>query len=111
MSTVISTEPTASPAAGRTWEVFRSRLAEQRADCVRQRALALAEAATSMPDPVATRRAATMLFSIDQIDVALDRIADGTYGRCAVCGTDIPLERLEIRPAAAGCVACQASAP
>jgi DnaK suppressor protein len=52
-----------------------------------------------------------MLFSIDEIDAALDRIADGTYGRCAVCGTDIPIERLEIRPSAAGCVACQASAP
>jgi DnaK suppressor protein len=63
-----------------------------------------------VPDPVATRRAATLLATIEQIDAALGRIAAGTYGRCAHCGVDIPLERLEIRPYAAGCVACQASA-
>ena len=111
MSTITSAQSTASPATARAGEAFRTLLEGQRADCVRQRELALAEAATSMPDPVATRRAATMLFSIDEIDAALDRIADGTYGRCAVCGTDIPIERLEIRPSAASCVACQASAP
>ena len=54
-------------------------------------------------------RAASMLFTIDEIDAALDRIADGTYGRCARCGSAIPLERLEFRPSASGCVACQAS--
>ena len=44
------------------------------------------------------------------LDSTLDRIADGTYRRCAGCGVDIPVERLELRPSAAGCVACQASA-
>jgi DnaK suppressor protein len=63
-----------------------------------------------MPDPVAVRRAASMLFTIDEIDAALDRIAEGTYGRCAHCRVVIPIERLEFRPFAAGCVACQASA-
>jgi DnaK suppressor protein len=110
MSTVITTQATAFPAAATTWEAFRVLLEDQRADCVRQRELALAEAATSMPDPVAVRRAATMLSTIDEIDAALDRIADGTYGRCTHCGVDIPLERLEFRPFAAGCVACHASA-
>ena len=110
MSTVISTQATTSPATSGTWASFRALLEEQRAECVRQRQLAVAEAATSVPDPVATRRAASMLFTIDEIDAALDRIADGTYGRCAHCGVDIPIERLEIRPFAAGCVACQASA-
>jgi RNA polymerase-binding transcription factor DksA len=76
---------------------------------IRAREMALAEAATSMPDPVAMRRAASMLLTIDEIDVALDRIADGTFGRCAHCGVAIPAERLTIRPFAAGCVACQAS--
>jgi DnaK suppressor protein len=108
VSTALSTPSAASPAAG--WEEFRVLLEEQRADCVRQHELALAETATSVPDPVATRRAATLLATIEQIDAALGRIAAGTYGRCAHCGVDIPLERLEIRPYAAGCVACQASA-
>ena len=29
-----------------------------------------------------------------EIDAALQRIADGTYGRCEVCGRPIPVERL-----------------
>jgi DnaK suppressor protein len=109
MSMVISTSSPA-PAAAPQWEAFQVLLREQRADCVRQRELAMAEAATSMPDPVAVRRAASMLQTIDEIDAALDRIADGSYGRCTSCGAAIPLERLEFRPYAAGCVACQASA-
>jgi DnaK suppressor protein len=110
MSTITSAQSTASPATARAGEAFRTLLEGQRADCVRQRELALAEAATAMPDPVAVRRAASMLLTIDEIDAALDRIADGTYGRCTHCGVDIPVERLEFRPFAAGCVACQASA-
>jgi DnaK suppressor protein len=94
MSTVIPPQATASPATATTWEAFRVLLEEQRADCVRQRELALAEAATSMPDPVALRRAASMLLTIEEIDAALHRIVDGTYGRCTRCGVDIPIERL-----------------
>jgi DnaK suppressor protein len=109
MSTVISTSSPASATAQR-WEEFRVLLQEQRADCLRQRELALAEAATAMPDPVAVSRAGSLLQTIDEIDAALDRIADGSYGRCSSCGIAIPVERLEFRPYAAGCVACQASA-
>jgi DnaK suppressor protein len=109
MSTTITEQPATSTAVPTRWESFRILLEEQRADCVRQRALALAETATSMPDPVAMLRAGTMLFTIDENDAALDRIADGTYGRCSLCGVAIPSERLEFRPSASGCVACQAS--
>ena len=109
MSTTISARSTASPAKPTRWEPFRVLLEEQRADCVRQRQTALVETATSMPDPVAMLRAGSMLFTIDEIDAALDRIADGTYGRCTHCGIVIPIERLEFRPSASGCVACQAS--
>jgi len=109
MSITLTTRAaTAAPTT--TWNSFRVLLEEQRADCVRQRNLAVAEAATSMPDPVAMRRAANLLWTIDEIDAALDRIAEGTYGACVHCGVDIPTERLEFRPYAAGCVACQVSA-
>jgi DnaK suppressor protein len=37
---------------------------------------------------------------IKQIDAALDRIKNGTYGYCLVTGDKIPLERLEARPIA-----------
>ena len=110
MSTIISASPTASRTVATRWESYRALLEEQRADCVRQRALALTEAATSVPDPVALSRAASLLFTIDEIDAALDRIADGTFGACVHCGVALPPERLEFRPFAAGCVACQQSA-
>jgi DnaK suppressor protein len=109
MATVINGHATASLATPARWEAFRFLLEEQRADRVRQRELALAEAATSMPDPVAMRRGASMLLTIAEIDAALERIAGGTYGRCTHCGIGIPIERLEFLPHASGCVACQAS--
>ena len=107
MSTPLIT-PTAPPAA--SWEPFRMLLESQRADCLRQRELALAETAASNPDPVAMRRVATLLHTVQEIDAALDRIAAGTYGACVRCGAVIPAERLELRPFASGCVACQQSA-
>jgi RNA polymerase-binding transcription factor DksA len=41
-----------------------------------------------------------------EVEAALARVADGTYGRCAVCGRPIPAERLEVRPTASTCVGC-----
>lgn len=41
-----------------------------------------------------------------ELDAARARRADGTYGFCERCGTPIPAERLEARPAARTCVAC-----
>ncbi|MGA2616857.1 MAG: TraR/DksA C4-type zinc finger protein [Thermoguttaceae bacterium] len=44
--------------------------------------------------------------AFDQIDGALKRIEDGSYGRCATCGGKIPKARLEAIPYAAQCVRC-----
>jgi RNA polymerase-binding transcription factor DksA len=41
------------------------------------------------------------------LEAALRRIADGSYGVCADCGADIPLERLRAEPGAVRCAACQ----
>ena len=41
-----------------------------------------------------------------EIDEAVERLADGTYGVCERCGEQIPDERLEVRPTARTCVAC-----
>ena len=38
------------------------------------------------------------------VDRALERVADGTYGKCEACGKVIPDERLEARPAARYCL-------
>src|SRR6476660_949953 len=39
--------------------------------------------------------------SLLQIDAALARMDEGTYGLCAVCATPVPEDRLEARPGAA----------
>ncbi|GAA2747362.1 TraR/DksA C4-type zinc finger protein [Terrabacter aerolatus] len=39
-----------------------------------------------------------------EIDAALQRIAEGVYGRCEVCGEDIPEDRLRARPTARTCI-------
>ena len=44
--------------------------------------------------------------ALDQIDGALKRIEDGSYGRCEECGVKIPGSRLEAIPYAAQCVRC-----
>ncbi len=41
---------------------------------------------------------------LEQIDAALARIEDGTYGTCTACGREIPEERLEASPWAALCI-------
>ena len=42
------------------------------------------------------------------VDAALLRIGTGTYGECVDCGKPVPEGRLDARPDAARCVACQA---
>ena len=39
-----------------------------------------------------------------EVEAALARIEDGTYGTCVDCGKPIPDARLEVRPEAARCV-------
>lgn len=43
---------------------------------------------------------------LEQVDDALARLDDGTYGICAACGKPIPAGRLEVRPFAEHCVPC-----
>ena len=41
-----------------------------------------------------------------EANAALQRLDDGSYGRCVVCAEQIPLARLELRPHAGCCVRC-----
>jgi DnaK suppressor protein len=45
--------------------------------------------------------------AVEEIDKALAKIADGTYGYCEQCGQPIPKARLKALPYAALCVACK----
>ena len=42
----------------------------------------------------------------DQIEAAIVRIENGSYGRCETCGGRIPKPRLQAIPYAAQCVSC-----
>ena len=44
--------------------------------------------------------------ALDQIEAAIERIENGSYGRCETCGVKIPQSRLEAIPYAAQCVQC-----
>lgn len=41
------------------------------------------------------------------IEAARARIAEGSYGECTVCATEIPFERLQVQPTAQRCAPCQ----
>jgi DnaK suppressor protein len=45
--------------------------------------------------------------AVEEIDKALAKIANGTYGVCEQCGETIPRERLKAIPFAALCVKCK----
>lgn len=49
---------------------------------------------------------AQALDQVAEIDAAIGRVDDGTYGVCVRCGRPIGRERLAARPAAATCVRC-----
>ena len=44
---------------------------------------------------------------IKKIKNALERIEDGTFGSCEVCGEDISIERLKARPVTTQCIDCK----
>jgi DnaK suppressor protein len=48
---------------------------------------------------------AKLLADVDQ---ALSRVEDGTYGLCKGCGTEISADRMEFRPTSRYCVDCKA---
>lgn len=41
------------------------------------------------------------------IEEALERLANGEYGKCQECGEDIPEGRLQVRPYAVYCIKCK----
>lgn len=48
------------------------------------------------------------VVALADIDAALLRLQQGSYGRCADCDAEIPHARLALQPAALRCVACEA---
>ncbi|MGH3730310.1 MAG: TraR/DksA family transcriptional regulator [Micromonosporaceae bacterium] len=48
-----------------------------------------------------------ILERINQVERALERVAEGNYGSCERCGNPIPVERLAAFPSATLCIACK----
>ncbi len=46
-------------------------------------------------------------YLLKKIDLALGKIADGTYGECESCGEEIAVARLMARPVAQLCIDCK----
>lgn len=44
---------------------------------------------------------------LHQIERALSKIADGTYGQCETCSDPIGLKRLQARPFTSLCISCK----
>lgn len=64
-------------------------------------------AADSLDGDTALQLAEGGSNEIAQIGEALGKIDDGTYGRCEICGEDIPWSRLEAVPYATKCIECK----
>src|SRR5215510_618126 len=104
-------------------EYFRNLLLEQRRrateDLLNDRATALegddgVEDSGEMSESDLNRSTALALASrqsqlIKEIDEALDRIEDGTYGLCTRCGKPLDEERLKAMPTAKYDAECQAA--
>ena len=96
----------------------RALMEELREDLDRVRNDNLEDLAGTAPD-AGDESVATLIGDLDRADLGRDlselrgleaareRMAQGSYGRCADCDGDIGLERLRVNPAAVRCVECQ----
>ena len=104
-------------------EEVRRRLSEQRSELLHTLALTDDELATleahqpgAVVEDAATESVGATLSrlegqqkrELDEIDDALVRIENGTFGVCESCGRAIPVARLRAMPAARHCLECQA---
>ena len=61
-------------------------------------------------DEISSKLAEVESRELVQIDGAIERFREGTYGRCQVCNGKIPLARLNALPYAMTCIECQRAA-
>jgi RNA polymerase-binding transcription factor DksA len=102
-------------AAAMVWDLTVHRLHSAFAQCLAARHDAAhygPTLSTASMDPTATGLARVQLAAtraaIGDIQVALDRMAAGSYGTCEGCGRPIAAERLREVPAIRWCPYCQA---
>ncbi len=64
-------------------------------------------AVESVQDELLSQLAAAESRELQRINIALERITDGSYGVCECCQKNIPLARLQAVPYATLCIKCQ----
>lgn len=64
------------------------------------------EAGHTAEEQVMSEQKDTIERVLKDIEAALDRVRDGSYGTCPTCAKPIPVERLEILPYTRFCVPC-----
>lgn len=64
-------------------------------------------AVDSAQDEISSQLAEVEARELGSIETALERMKDGSYGTCEVCGGKIPLARLQALPYATMCIGCQ----
>ena len=90
----------------------RELMAELNKDVNRAREQQYGELAGSAPD-TGDESVADLISDLDlaqlaQVEAARGRFAEGSYGECVQCGSDIDFRRLRANPSALRCVDCQA---
>ena len=105
MSARLDNLPIATHLSTEQVEYLRRLLADEYGD--RQARAAELENPVDLEPDLADVLLARCHDAMDEINAALARIGDGSYGTCAACGAPIPFERLEVVPAADRCVACK----
>lgn len=58
-------------------------------------------------EEIAIAQLSSELEELREIDVALKRIENGTYGECSNCGDAVPIARMTAIPTATACLTCQ----
>jgi DnaK suppressor protein len=92
---------------------IRSELVEQRSFRIEQLEklrVDAAEAATTADEPriqVTSVLESAARWALSEIDAALQRLEDGSYGICEYCSEPIPWERLDVLPMTRLCTPCQ----
>ncbi len=93
---------------------LRGMLEEQRAfriDQLRQLQRPGPRAPLGSTDPeILTSLATGARAALHDVQAALWRLDDGTYGLCTACGHPVEVQRLEIVPQTAQCMACRRAA-
>ena len=108
---------TAAPAGARARALTPSQLKQLEAELLAERARlersmsaplgdSAADVAGDPDDELGAALRSRTSSRHDAVRAAMQRLADGTYGRCTDCGQGIPYGRLLVMPESERCLAC-----